>query len=205
MTDMQVKYPLIESIRLADGRYYLLKLHEDRIRKARYHLFDNQDDFSLSDYFQQWNIPTKGLFKCRIEYGLSFAPPVFIPYQYQIPDSIKLVHASQIDYSFKYSDRSIIQQLKASAADHDDILIVINGLITDSSYCNILFSHHGSWVTPATPLLAGVQREYLLRRGIIKTAAIDVDSLHTFESFKLINAMIPFEQAVELPMKLIIR
>ena len=50
----------------------------------------------------------------------------------------------------------------------DDIIIVKNGLVTDSFYANLAFLKNGIWFTPETPLLLGVQRQFLLSQKTIQ-------------------------------------
>ena len=75
----------------------------------------------------------------------------------------------------------------------DDILIVKRGQVTDSSISNIVFRRGKHWYTPWSALLKGTTRAYLLERNIIKEEKIRIEDLKTFESFKLINAMLEFD------------
>lgn len=75
----------------------------------------------------------------------------------------------------------------------DDILIVKNGFVTDSSISNIIFFDGYKWVTPDTPLLKGTMRQFLLEAAEIKEETITVQNLTTFTSFRLINAMLGFD------------
>jgi len=75
----------------------------------------------------------------------------------------------------------------------DDILIVKRGLVTDSSYANIVFRRGKHWYTPWSALLKGTQRTKLLERDVIHEEEIRVEDIETFETFKLINAMLEFE------------
>jgi 4-amino-4-deoxychorismate lyase len=73
--------------------------------------------------------------------------------------------------------------------NYDDILIVKNAYITDSSYANILFYDGGKWFTPHMPLLAGTCRARLLKESKICEMKIKIDDIKKFESFCLINAL----------------
>ena len=82
--------------------------------------------------------------------------------------TLKLVTANHIDYRYKSTDRSELNRLTAQKGNCDDIVIVKNGFITDTSFTNLaLFDGH-QWLTPAHPLLAGTQRALLLEQGKIK-------------------------------------
>jgi 4-amino-4-deoxychorismate lyase len=80
----------------------------------------------------------------------------------------------------------------------DDVLIVKNGWITDTSFANILFFDGKRWLTPEKPLLKGTQRENLLRQGLIFQANISPASLPDFSKARLINAMIRFEDEIDV-------
>ena len=64
-----------------------------------------------------------------------------------------------------------------------------NGLITDTSYANIVFWDGQNWLTPSTPLLAGTKRARLLHESKIKEAEIRVDDLIKYEKARIINAL----------------
>ncbi len=192
------KYQFFESIRLKDGQFDLLDFHETRLRRTQ-HLFYGEISkaFSLFDFLHQFPFPQKGLFKCRLQFGENLAEPEFIPYQKRKIQSIKLIRNDEINYDFKSTNRQSINELIEQKGDFDDVLIIRNGLITDTSFCNIVFRKENEWFTPEKPLLAGVRRASLLEKGMIKTAKIDLEMLQKFESFKLINAMITWEEAEE--------
>ena len=82
--------------------------------------------------------------------------------------------------------------------DADDIIIVKNGLITDSSFANLLFFNGLQWLTPAQPLLKGTQRAKLLEQEQVITAEIRTADLSNFIKVRLVNAMLRFEDEVDI-------
>ena len=196
-------FPLFESIRLVDGTFQHLQLHEARMKRSGSVLFSMNVSYLLEMWLQQWSFPAQGLFKCRLNYGVEMARPVYIPYQRKTIQSLRLVHDKDISYEIKLNNRWQIDQLFNQRETCDDVLIAKNGMITDSSYCNIVFRKGNEWITPNTPLLKGVQREWLLQHAIIREAPVTVEMLHNFDTYKLINAMIPWEAALELPVSAI--
>ncbi|RZD16057.1 MAG: hypothetical protein EVJ46_07655 [Candidatus Acididesulfobacter guangdongensis] len=74
--------------------------------------------------------------------------------------------------------------------DDFDILIVKKGLITDTSYSNIILYDGKEWVTPESYLLNGVKRRYLLNECIIKEIKVRTADLKNFKKISLINAML---------------
>ena len=95
-------------------------------------------------------------------------------------------------YEFKYLDRTQINQLIASKGAADDILIIKNGLVTDTSIANVAFWQQNKWLTPATPLLKGTTRQRLLSAGCIEAADIKLTDLNTFTKMALMNALMDF-------------
>jgi 4-amino-4-deoxychorismate lyase len=75
----------------------------------------------------------------------------------------------------------------------DDILIIRQGLITDTSYCNILFFDGVRWVTPDEPLLRGTKRTALIEHGNVFPLRIAYGDLNYFSHFMLVNALLDFD------------
>nr|PZN51593.1 MAG: hypothetical protein DIU61_13050 [Bacteroidota bacterium] len=116
-----------------------------------------------------------------------------IPYTPRGVQTLLAVRDDSIEYPHKYRDRSAIDRWFGLRGTCDDILIVKNGEITDTSIANIAFRRNGQWYTPANPLLPGTQRQFLIDIGKIKPIAIRKEDVPSFESFRLINAMVGFE------------
>ena len=103
-----------------------------------------------------------------------------------------MVECDDVDYHLKYADRSIFDALLQKRGSADEILIVKNGLITDTSYTNVVLFDGNQYVTPKSPLLKGTQRAYLLKTGKIIEKEIAVEQLSIYQSVFLINAMMDF-------------
>jgi|SRR5690554_523390 len=136
--------------------------------------------------------------KCRICYHNDIRSISFEKYIPKKISTLKLVNASP-DYSYKFSDRTVIEDLLQYRNGCDEILILRNGLITDTSYSNVVFSRENQLFTPYHPLLNGTKRQKLLNEGIIKEAQIDVDSLKDYDRVWLINALLDIEDDISLP------
>ncbi len=101
----------------------------------------------------------------------------------------KIVY-SDINYNFKYLNREKLNSLKKS--NFDEIIIVKNSLITDTTISNIAFFDGKIWLTPKYPLLKGTKREELIKKGILKTENIHTSDLKYFKKIALINAILGF-------------
>ena len=194
---------LFETIRITDGIAGNLDLHEKRLNRSRLRLYGISDELRLSDYIRVTEEYRSGIFRCRLIYGAEVVSVEFTPYVPAAVKTLRLVQADTLTYDHKYLDRSSLAGL-INRDLADDILIVKEGCITDSSYANLVFTDGGRQVTPDTPLLSGTMRESLILDGIIKAERITVNDLGRFTHFRLINAMLGFD-APRLPISNIIR
>ena len=124
-----------------------------------------------------------------MEYDNEKVEVKFKPYQTPKIRTLKIVGGGGVDYRFKYADRSKLDDLFAQRKETDDIVIAKGGRITDSYFANLAIFDGEEWWTPEEPLLAGVQRQYLLDQRLIQTAQIRVSDIHKYEKISLINAM----------------
>lgn len=183
---------LLETIKCKDGQLFNLEFHQQRFEKARSELgFSN--NFSLKNEIQ---IPTKcstGLFRCRLLYADKIEKIEFLPHHYKKIQSLKLVYDDSIDYHLKYSKREKLIQLFERRENCDDILIVKNGLISDSFTANPVFFDGEKWWTSNTPLLPGTQRARLIAEGKLGICKITRHNISNFQKIGLINAMQNFD------------
>ncbi len=187
-------YPLVETIKISDGIPLYLEWHQRRMDYAFHVLFGTNNPFRLSELIVVENEFRKGVIKCRFLYNDREFVYEFTEYNPGQVKTLQLVHSDNIDYSHKYTNRTMINNLLEQKGAADDILIVRDGLITDTSYTNIVFFDGTSWVSPAEPLLEGTCRNRLLAEGKIKSTNIRPKDLKQYSVFRLINAMIDFEE-----------
>lgn len=181
---------LLETIRCENGRPSHLTYHQQRIDRSL-----KQLGYSLHiDLASLIKVPDDALYRCRIVYDETSIDITFIPYQKRVIRTLQLVQADDLDYALKYADRRDLDRLFAQKSDADDILIVKNGLITDTSIANIAFFDGTKWLTPANPLLKGTTRARLLDEKKIFESDISISDLEKFTGFALMNAMIGFDE-----------
>lgn len=197
-------YQLLETIKCTDGRLENLEFHQARFSRSRKLNFSAEDEISLKQLIQVPDFAQAGLFRCRVIYGQQIEKIEFIQHVYRVVNSLQLVVDNNIDYKFKSADRKNLEQLFEKRGNCDDIIIVKNGLITDSFAANLVFYDGNKWWTPDTPLLRGTQREKLLAEGRINETRITLANLSDFTKVGLINAMSDFEQMTNLKIKSIL-
>lgn len=188
----------IETIKVKDGIFYNLPLHIARLERTATHFFGMAPSLKLSRDM----IPEElrhGLVKCRVIYSSRIVSVEFEPYTFRRISSLTLVEANDIDYTYKATDRNSLNTLYSQKESGDDILIVKNGLITDTSYANVVLESAQGLFTPKNYLLGGIKRQYLLEKGIIKELTVSKADVASFTKLYLINAMIDIEDKVCIP------
>lgn len=189
---------LFETIKCSNGKLFNMEFHQARFEKSCMDFFGIRTNTELEKVVEIPEIAKTGLFRCRITYSNKIEKIEFIPHQYRKIKCLKIIEGNDIDYQFKYSDRETLNRLFEQRGNCDDLIIVKNGLITDSSNANIVFFDSEHWWTPDTPLLPGTQRARLITSGIIRECRITVNDLNSFLKAGLINAMNNFEEMPQI-------
>ncbi|WP_018617883.1 aminotransferase class IV [Spirosoma luteum] len=190
----------LETICIRNRQLQNLSAHNDRFNRTRLACWQLHKPARLEDVIQlpDWLLPTE-TYKCRVTYGPAIETIEFEPYHIRPVQRLALVDADGLHYGHKYADRQAINNLFARRDSADDILMVRDGLLTDTSYANVALFDGKRWHTPAKPLLEGTQRARLLADGILHPADIRPADLPQFESIKLMNAMLDWEQTTPIP------
>jgi len=180
----------IETIKIVNGIASNIELHTERAIETILHHFGVKRKLPFELLIPDGFKKKIGVFKLRVIYSIEIESFTIEPYKPKRTRSLKLVDGGDIDYSYKYEDRSEIEKLLLQRENCDDILIVKNGFITDTSYTNILFSEGSQLYTPSTYLLNGVKRQQMLRDRIIAEKPLKVEDLNKTSGIYLINSMI---------------
>ena len=197
-------YPLFETIQILNGKAQNLAWHQDRMDRSHQVLFHSRNKRKLNEIVLVPDEFRQGTVKCRFMYNQSSYALEFSAYEPRKIRSLKLVKGDHLEYSLKYTDRSDIHKLLETKEECDDILIMKHGLISDTSYTNVVFYDGKKWVSPAKPLLEGTCRNRLLAEKKIITGDITPGDLENYSYFRLINSMLLFEQQENLAMDSII-
>lgn len=182
-------YQLVETIKCMDGRLQHLSYHQERLNRTRNILFGSYSEISLKDCIQVPDAFANGLYRCRIIYSKEIENVEFHLHRYRKINSLRIVENNEIVYPFKFTERKNLDLLFSRRGNCDDILIIKNGVITDSYTANAVFYDGSRWLTPDTPLLPGTQRARLIDEQKIEACKITVADISGFQKAGLINAM----------------
>jgi 4-amino-4-deoxychorismate lyase len=186
-------FPLFETMRIRDGKIYNLSWHQQRLEQSCRRYFGKGAGFALSAAISLPENVKKGLFKLRLLYDPDHFETQYEPYTFKKIITLKMIRDDDIEYSLKYTDRIRLEELLEQKGTCDDILIVKNGFVTDTSFTNIVFFDGSNWLTPKTPLLKGTCRDRLIHEKKMVESDIKPEDLNHFTHFKLINAMRDFD------------
>lgn len=174
-----------ETIKCDDFEVFNLAYHKKRIAKTI------SCNFNLEEYIYP---PTKQLTKCKLIYDENGIISIeYSPYHKKKITSFALVSDNQINYDLKKLNRKQIDDLYAMKALNDEIIIIKNGLLTDTSIANIAIFYNEKWMTPKLPLLCGTTRSRYLEEGLLHEENITLSMLKKSTKIGLLNAMIDFD------------
>ena len=186
----------LETICILNGKIQNIVSHKKRMQEtASYFRFNAPElpdiEALLTDGLRESKV------KCRVCYHNEITSIEFERYVPNNLKSLKLINMFP-DYSFKFSNRKAIDDLLKFRNGCDDVLIVRNGLISDTSYSNVVFRKDNMYFTPNFPLLNGTKRQKLLENKIIEEAVINVETIKQYDRVWLINALLDIEDDVSL-------
>jgi 4-amino-4-deoxychorismate lyase len=180
---------LFETIRIEDGVPKHLPFHQARIGRT---WLEAEYPGTPPDLGAAITVPEEfstGLVQCTVEYTLEITEIRFRHYRRKEIRTLRAVEDNEVNYRFKYRDRSKLDGLYSENKTYDDIIIVKGGMVTDSSMANLIFYTGTEWHTPLTPLLKGTTRERLLQEGSLLEVSIRKTDILGYQGCKLINAM----------------
>lgn len=186
---------LFETIKVVNKKLQNVSFHNERMNRSRYELFGCKDELNLVELIEIPTDITSEVYKCKVIYSDKIKDVEFRKYIPRNIEKIHLVENYETDYSYKFLDRKMIDDLvKENCKDEsEDILIVKNGRVTDTSYSNVALFDGKEWHTPKFPLLKGTKRAKLLYDKRIIEKDIMIYELKQYKEIILINAMLEFD------------
>lgn len=184
----------IETIRIEDGKVYNLNYHIERFDRTRAAFWKGCAPIDLRTLVSPQSLT--GVYKCRVVYGREIEEITYVPYQMRDVSSLRLVVADTVYYTYKSTNRENLNALYAQRKMADDVLIVKDGCLTDTSIANVALYDGKMWCTPSRPLLRGTKRAELLDKKIIVEKDIPQAHLGEYSKIMLFNAMIDWGRII---------
>ncbi|MEQ8338587.1 MAG: aminotransferase class IV [Cyclobacteriaceae bacterium] len=195
-------FRFLESICFRSDVYQLLDYHQVRVDQTFRHFYPDKTPPKLNEIMPELSGNEK--IKVRLTYNEHDHAISVSKYLPKNISKLRLVYSDTLDYSFKYLDRSMLNQLLNPAQENEEVIIVKDGVVTDSSYANLVFRQGNAWYTPSSYLLNGVKRQHLLHQEAIFERVIRPEDINKYSEMSLINAMLD-PGNISLPVDKIIR
>jgi len=174
-----------ETIKCNDSEVFNLEYHQKRITKTI------GLNINLSEYIYP---PNENLLKCKVIYDKTGILDIsFLEYTPKEISIFQIIIDDKIEYKYKMMNRDMIDNLMTQKKDAHEIIIVKNGLVTDTSIANIAIYNGKDWITPKTPLLEGTCKARMLEDKKIISRDITIQQLKEAKKIALMNAMIDFK------------
>ena len=177
-----------ETIKVIQGEIQNLSYHNKRLNYTIQQNFGIDADIDLSNFVQQEDF---SLERCKVIYDTHIQKIQFFPLVPRKFHSFKIVETN-ITYNFKNVDREAIEALLSEKGRCDDIIMIKDGLITDTSIANIAIYDGKEWITPKTPLLKGTFRESLLEKQLLLEKDVKIKDIKDAPRIAVMNALIGF-------------
>lgn len=178
----------LETIKAVNGVVYNITFHQQRYENVLRSFGVKKKEDLASLLFP----PKNGIYRCRIVYSLDKIIEItYHPYIKREINSIKLIESDDIIYDKKYTNREKLNQLFSQKGDCDEVLIVKNNLLCDTTIANIALYKEKQWFTPKKPLLYGTTLMRYQDKLIFKD--IGIKDLQEYSHIAFLNAMIDFD------------
>lgn len=196
-------FPFFESMALIGGKIRNLSFHQSRINRTFGRFYPGYTPHEIQNInFDIQDNPIQ-IYKVKLSYNLLDYLIQITPYETKSIAGVMPISQPELNYSYKYTDREILNFLKNKFPENVEILIIKNGKICDTSIHNIILNKNNKWFTPSEPLLNGTMRQFLLYEKKITECEIYLNNLGEYKNFKLINALNSFDDSQTLPIELI--
>ncbi|MCG3665815.1 aminotransferase class IV family protein [Aliarcobacter butzleri] len=186
-----IKY--FETIKCEDFEVFNLDYHQKRVANT----------IGLNINLQEYINPiSEELLRCKLIYDENGVVDVlYFPYKKREIKSFKIIFDNEIEYSKKYLNRAKLDELYEKKDDCDEVIIIKNEIVTDTTIANIAIFYENSWITSKNCLLGGTTRARLLEEKKLFEKDITLDMLKNASKVALMNAMIGFDEIKDFKIK----
>lgn len=186
-----IKY--FETIKCEDFEVFNLDYHQKRVANT----------IGLNINLQEYINPiSEELLRCKLIYDENGVVDVlYFPYKKREIKSFKIIFDNEIEYSKKYLNRAKLDELYEKRDDCDEVIIIKNEIVTDTTIANIAIFYENSWITSKNCLLGGTTRARLLEEKRLFEKDITLDMLKNASKVALMNVMIGFDEIKDFKIK----
>lgn len=193
----QPDYKLLESIRLEDGRYFLLKNHLERVKQSAIYFDVNIDIEKIKQSLYTFATEhPQGTYKVRLlinqkgEYTIEGKKISEMENLQIIKVAIQPIDKEDVFHYHKTTFREIYNKHK-QANTFDVLMWNDKKEITEFTNGNIVVEMNGNLYTPPVScgLLPGTFRKYLLNENLISERVIPLDELSSCNAIWFINSV----------------
>lgn len=186
-----IKY--FETIKCEDFEVFNLDYHQKRVANT----------IGLNINLQEYINPiSEELLRCKLIYDENGVVDVlYFPYKKREIKSFKIIFDNEIEYLKKYLNRAKLDELYEKKDDCDEVIIIKNEIVTDTTIANIAIFYENSWITSKNCLLGGTTRARLLEEKKLFEKDITLDMLKNASKVALMNAMIGFDEIKDFKIK----
>lgn len=179
----KIKY--FETIKCDDFEAFNLDYHNKRITNA----------IGLNLNLQEYIYPISDeLLRCKVIYDKNGIIDIqYFLYEKREINSFKLIFDNEISYSKKFFNRNNLNKLFEKKENNDEIIIIKNKIVTDTSIANIAIYYENTWITSKNCLLRGTTRDRLINEKSLIERDITIKMLKKASKIALMNAMIGFD------------
>ena len=121
---------LFETLAIKNGQVLNLSHHNERFKNGQ--LFLNRQ-IIIDDIATLIDVPShfkdNPLIRCRVTYDNCDIKIAYFDYTPKPINSFKLIECNNIDYTYKYDDRKLLNQLLSKKGDCDEIIIIKNSFV----------------------------------------------------------------------------
>jgi 4-amino-4-deoxychorismate lyase len=183
-----------ETIKCEDNEIFNLEYHNKRVANT----------IGLNINLQEYIYPiSEELLRCKVIYNdFEILNVEYFPYRKREINSFKLIFNDEISYSKKYLNRENLDELFSKKENCDEVIIIKNGIVTDTSIANIAILYEDTWLTSKNYLLSGTTRARLIEERVLIEKDISVKMLKKASKIALMNAMIGFDIKEDYSFKL---
>jgi 4-amino-4-deoxychorismate lyase len=174
-----------ETIKCEDFEIFNLEYHNKRVANTI------GLNINLQEYIYP---PSEELLRCKITYNdYEVLNVEYFPYIKREIKSFKLIFDDEISYGKKYLNREKLDNLFSKKDSCDEIIIIKNKIVADTSIANIAIFYENNWLTSKNYLLNGTTRNRLLEEKFLIEKDITLEMLKDASKIALMNAMIGFD------------